>query len=277
MIDRRRFLDSHSARAGSVIVTCLCLVALLAPALAPRDPNDFSPDLGDSLRPPGPGFPLGADIYGRDILSRLLFGARVSLSVGLVAAGIATLIGTILGSVAGYYGGRVDGAIMRLADILLCFPTLMLVIAVVAVLRPGLHNVMAVIGLTGWPATARLVRGEFLALRTSAFAEAARAVGASDARIIIAHILPNAAGPLIVSATLSLASAILAEAGLSYLGLGVQPPTASWGGMLHEGQALIWRAWWVATFPGLAIFASVLGINLLGDGLRDAWDPRRRR
>jgi peptide/nickel transport system permease protein len=260
--------------AGLIIVGLLCLVALFAFWLAPYDPQAI--DTWHILEPPSKAHPLGTDPLGRDCLSRLIYGARISLLVGIVAVGIATVIGTLLGALAGFYGKWIDGLIMRFVDIVLCFPTIFLIMAVIAFLEPSILNIMVVIGLTSWMGVARLVRAEFLSLRQRDFVLAARISGASNARIVFSHILPNAVAPILVATTLGVGGAILTESALSFLGIGVQPPTPSWGNMLTEGKDNLEIAWWLSMFPGLAILVTVLGYNLLGEGLRDALDPRIR-
>ncbi|HET9869173.1 MAG TPA: ABC transporter permease [bacterium] len=259
---------------GGLIVAALVVTALTAPILAPQDPK--AQDLAQSLLSPGWHHWLGTDQYGRDVLSRLLYGARVSLAVGFVAVSLYVLIGVTLGALAGYYGGWVDLVLMRFVDVMLCIPTLFLILMVIAFVGPSILNVMVVIGLTSWMGVARLVRGEFLTLKERDFVTAARVIGMTDARIILTQILPNALGPVLVVATLGVGSTILTESALSFLGLGVQPPTASWGNMLTEGKEHLTDAWWLVTFPGLAIFTTVLGYNLLGQGLRDWLDPRHQ-
>jgi peptide/nickel transport system permease protein len=252
----------------------LILTALTAQWIAPYDPN--LQVLSDRLLPPSVHHWMGTDQYGRDILSRLIYSARISLSVGLVAVSIYVLIGTTVGAFAGYYGGFMDGILMRITDIFLCIPTFLLILMVVAFVGPNIVNIMVVIGLTSWTDVARLVRGEILTLKEREFIQAARVIGMRDTRIILRHLLPNAMGPVLVVATLGIGGAILVESALSYLGLGVQPPTPSWGNMLEEGKDHLTDAWWLITFPGLAIFLTVLAYNLLGEGLRDYLDPRLR-
>jgi peptide/nickel transport system permease protein len=249
-------------------------MALTCQWIAPYDPN-FQV-LTDRLLPPSGHHWMGTDQYGRDILSRLIYSSRISLSVGLMAVSIYVLIGTTVGSVAGFYGGWVDGVLMRITDIFLCIPTFLLILMVIAFVGPSILNIMVVIGLTSWTDVARLVRGEILSLKEREFIQAARVMGMSDSRIILRHLLPNALGPILVVATLGVGGAILIESSLSYLGLGVQPPTPSWGNMLEEGKEHLTDAWWLITFPGVAIFLTVLGYNLLGEGLRDYLDPRLR-
>jgi len=268
----RRFVANKLAMAGLAVVAALFVVSFLAPWLAPHDP-DFI-DTRAILAPPSADHPLGTDHIGRDVLSRMVFGSRISLKVGFVAVGIATLIGVFLGSLAGFYGGWTDTLIMRFVDLMLCFPAFFLILAVIAILEPSIWNIMIVIGVTGWMGVARLVRAEFLTLKTREYVQAARVIGAGDFRIIFAHILPNALAPVLVSATLGVAGAILTESALSFLGIGVQPPTPSWGNILTAGKDNISIAWWLSLYPGLAILITVLGYNLLGEGIRDALDPR---
>jgi peptide/nickel transport system permease protein len=263
------------ALAGGAVVVALAVVALLAPVLAPWDPH--RPDVRKILAPPSREHPLGTDQLGRDVLSRMLYGARVSLAVGFVSVGIATAVGLVLGAAAGYHGGLVDGAIMRLVDLMLVFPRFFLLLAVLAFLRPSIWTIMVVIGLTGWMGVARLVRAEFLSLKEREFVLGSLAVGASALRVIWRHILPNAMAPVLVAMTLGIPAAILTESGLSFLGLGVQPPFATWGNILNEGKDTIEIAWWLSVYPGLAILVTVLAYNLLGEGVRDALDPRLRQ
>jgi peptide/nickel transport system permease protein len=256
---------------GGLIVVLMFLLAGLA-ALLPGDPSAI--DIKQALLSPGGAHLLGTDDLGRDVLLRMLYGARISLLVGFVAVGISTLLGILVGSLAGFYGGWIDAVVMRFVDIMLCFPTFFLILAVIAFLEPSIWNIMIVIGITSWMGVARLVRAEFLSLREREFVLAARAVGASDLRLIFRHMLPNALSPVLVSATLGIAGAILTESALSFLGIGVQPPTPSWGNMLIAGKQTLGYAWWLSLFPGLAILITVLGYNLLGEGIRDALDPR---
>jgi peptide/nickel transport system permease protein len=269
------------AMLGVTCLACTILAAVLAPLLSPADPLHNS--LLDRLTPPmwaaggTPRYPLGTDTLGRDVLTRLLYGARVSLLIGLAAVVLAGAVGVGLGLISGYYGGRVDDVLMRLGDIQLAFPILVLAIAILAVLGASLGNVIVVLGLSGWVTYARIVRGETLSLTQREFVEAARGIGVPDYLILWRHIFPSVLPPVTVVATFSVARIIIAEASLSFLGLGVPPPTPSWGAMLDEGRNYITTGWWLAMFPGLAIFLLVLGINLLGDWLRDALDPRMER
>ena len=271
----RQFRKNRLAVGGGLVVVLLGLVAGLAPVLAPYDPAAY--DVKQILLEPSTAHWFGTDQLGRDVLSRMLFGARISMAVGFISVGIAVLLGTVIGTIAAYYGGRVDEVVMRFVDLMLNFPRFFLLLTLIALLRPSIWVIMAVIGFTGWMGLARLVRGEILSLREREFVQGARALGAPDARIMFRHILPNALVPVLVSATLGVAGAILAESGLSFLGLGVQPPTPSWGNILIDGKANIEIAWWLSVFPGLAILVTVLAYNLLGEGLRDALDPRLRQ
>ncbi|MGA1843127.1 MAG: oligopeptide ABC transporter permease [bacterium] len=268
----QQFSQNRLAVAGLFLVLLLFAVALTAPYISPYDPSLIN--VNRILHSPSAQHWLGTDQLGRDVLSRMIWGSRISLLVGFVSIGIATVIGTILGAVAGYYGGWLDNIIMRFVDIMLCFPTFFLILAVIAVLEPSIWNIMIIIGVTGWMGVARLVRAEFLSLMDREFILAARAEGAGDARIIFRHVLPNALAPVLVAATLGVAAAILTESALSFLGIGVQPPTPSWGNMLTAGKDNIEIAWWLSLYPGLAILFTVLGYNLLGEGIRDAVDPR---
>ena len=271
---------NKTAIAGLMIVALFICAAIFAPFLSPHNPVETS--LYDQLKPPVWHLDgtrehiLGTDDLGRDILSRLIYGARVSLIVSVVSVGLAFFFGTLFGSVAGYYKGKLDSVIMRIMDIILAFPYLLLAIVVVAYLGPSLQNAMVAIGITYVPRFARIVRGSVLEECEKDYVTAARSIGAKDWRIIFVAILPNCLGPLIVQTTLSFASAILDAAALSFLGLGAQPPTPEWGAMIARSRSLILRASWVMTFPGLTILLAVLGFNLFGDGLRDALDPRLR-
>ena len=267
----QRLKRNRMAMAGALIVLTMFCCAIIAP-VSGRDPGAI--DIALRLQSPSFDYPLGTDDLGRDVLARILYGARISLLVGFVAVGIATFIGILLGAMAGFYGRWVDSLIMRFVDIMLCFPSFFLILAVIAFLEPSIWNIMIIIGLTSWMGVARLVRAEFLSLRERDFVVAARAIGARDTRIIFRHILPNAISPVLVSATLGVAGAILTESALSFLGIGVQPPTPSWGNMLIAGKQTLGTAWWLSVFPGLAILFTVLGYNLLGEGIRDAMDPR---
>ncbi len=269
------FYKNKLALAGCGIVLALFAVSLLAPAIAPYDPGAI--DLKNVLAPPSGEHWFGTDQLGRDVFSRMIWGARISLKVGFVATGLAILIGMVLGAVAGYYGGWIDATIMRFVDVMLCFPTFFLILAVIAFLEPSIWNIMIVIGLTGWMGVTRLVRADFISLRERDFVRAARAAGANDVRIIFMHILPNALASILVAATLGIAGAILTESALSFLGIGVQPPTPSWGNILTAGKDNIDIAWWLSLYPGLAILITVVGYNLLGEGIRDASDPRLKR
>jgi peptide/nickel transport system permease protein len=262
----------RGAVVGLVILGGLALMALGAPWLSPRDPIKTA--ARDALQPPGPRFALGSDQFGRDVASRVLHGARVSLTVGLISVSIAVALGAPLGLVSGYYGGRLDGLIMRVMDVLLAFPGILLALAIVSVLTPGLTNVMIAVGLSAVPTYARLVRASVLSARENLYVEAARALGGRDLGILARYILPNVVAPLIVTATLGLGTAILSAAALGFLGLGSQPPQPEWGRMLSEGRDYLREAWWISTFPGLGIMLTVLAMNLLGDGLRDVLDPR---
>jgi len=269
------FYKNKLALTGCAIILFLIAVSLLAPLIVPYDPGAI--DLKNVLAPPSGDHWFGTDQLGRDVFSRMIWGARISLLVGFVATGLAIFIGTVLGAVSGYYGGWIDSLIMRFVDIMLCFPTFFLILAVIAFLGPSIWNIMIVIGLTSWMGVTRLVRADFISLRERDFVRAARAIGASDARIIFIHILPNALASILVTATLGIAGAILIESALSFLGIGVQPPTPSWGNILTAGKDNIDIAWWLSLYPGLAILITVVGYNLLGEGIRDASDPRLKR
>jgi peptide/nickel transport system permease protein len=268
----KRFSRNRLSVIGAVTVLLLITISLLAPFIAPYDPTAI--DVRHTLSPPSKTHLLGTDELGRDLLSRIIWGSRVSLKVGFVAVGIAIVIGIVIGAIAGFYGGKVDAILMRFVDIMLAFPTFFLILAVIAILEPNIFTIMAVIGITSWMDVARLVRAEFLSLKERDFVGAARAVGVSDTRLIFRHILPNALSPVFVAATFGVAGAILIESGLSFLGLGVQPPDPSWGNILTAGKDNIEIAWWLSVYPGLAILITVLSYNLVGEGLRDALDPR---
>jgi ABC-type dipeptide/oligopeptide/nickel transport system permease subunit len=272
---RKRFLRDNRARLGIAIVVIMGLAALLAPLIARQNP--IAIDLVHLLERPSADHWLGTDIQGRDVWSRLVYGARVSLTVGLISQSIALVLGVSLGLLAGFYGRWVDEVVMRLADVTLAFPTLLLLIAMVAALEPSMGVVFATIGVVGWAGMARLVRGQVLVVRQLEYIQAIRALGAGDLRIMIQHVLPNVIAPVVIAATLGVAGAIMAEAALSFLGLGVPPPAPSWGSMIADGRDLeqLRRAPWTSVFPGVAIGAAVLGFKLLGDALRDALDPRQ--
>lgn len=255
---------------GGIILLIFVVLAILAPVIAPYDPSAI---IEEEIEGPSAKHWFGTDDLGRDLFSRLLYGARISLSVGLVAVLISVSIGTLFGALSGYYGGWIDTIIMRFVDIMLAFPSIFLILTIQVMLTPSIYNVMIVIGLTSWMGVARLVRGEFLTLRERQYVEAARAIGCSDFRIIFRHILPNAQAPIIVAATLGMAGAILTESALSFLGLGVQPPTASWGNMLMDSQAYLMDAPWMAIIPGILILATVLSLYFVGEGLRESTKP----
>lgn len=272
----RRLIQSKISLLGTLIVTAFILTAVLAPLLAPYHPiNDGT--LVERLKAPSESHLLGTDSQGRDILSRIIYGARISVQVGVISVGIALVVGTLMGVAAGFYGGWVDNAMMRLVDIMLAFPSVLLAIAITAVLGPELKNAMIAIGVVSIPSFARIVRSTVLSVKSMEYVEAARAIGATDLRIIFRHVLPNSMAPLIVQTTLSIGTAILDAAALSFLGLGAQPPTPEWGAMLSDGRSYLQKAPWVMFFPGMAIMFVVLGFNLLGDGLRDALDPRLKQ
>jgi peptide/nickel transport system permease protein len=268
----KKALSNPLALAGFIIIVLIFVLAMLAPFIAPYDPNDIN--VKAILIGPSMQHWMGTDGLGRDVLSRMLHGGRISLLVGLVAVGISTLIGILLGAIAGFYRGWVDVFIMRLVDVMLSIPSFFLILAVIAFLTPSIINIMIVIGLTSWMGVTRLVRAEFLSLCEREYVMASRTLGARDYRLIFKHLLPNSLTPIIVSAVLGVAGAVLMESGLSFLGLGVQAPQASWGNILTDGKEYIQFAWWLSLFPGLAILITVLGYNLLGEGLRDALDPR---
>jgi peptide/nickel transport system permease protein len=275
-IATRHFRRNSLAMVGLVVVLILYLVALLAPLIAPFDPIAQGDLVRDSYVGPSAENWLGTDQFARDMLSRIIFGARISLSIGFIAVAIAIVLGSLLGAIAGYLGGWLDSLLMRFTDMVMAFPRLVLLIMIIALFDPSITLIILVLGLTQWPGTARLVRGEVLSLREQEYVQAARALGFGPSRIILRHLIPNVLAPVIVAATLGIGNTIVLEAGLSFLGLGVQPPTPSWGTLVADGRQNLIGAWWVATFPGLAIVVTVLAFNLVGDGLRDALDPRLR-
>ncbi|MDX1393071.1 MAG: ABC transporter permease [Gemmatimonadota bacterium] len=270
----RRFAENRLAMAGLYAIAGLCLVAILAPLLAPFDPTAIDDPVATRHLPPSAEHPFGTDEYGRDWLSRALYGARVSLSVAILAVMVAVTVGTIYGAVAGYFGGFVDNALMRIVDVIMAFPTFFLMLMLVGVFEASLLALVLIMGLTSWTGTARFIRGEILSLKERDFIEAARAMGLPHRIIIFRHLIPNALAPVLVSAALMVGGMIGAEAGLSFLGIGIRPPTPSWGNMVSQGQDAIFVAWWVALFPGLLLSITILSFNLLADGLRDALDPK---
>jgi peptide/nickel transport system permease protein len=272
----RKFMKNKLAVTGAIVLMLIILMAILAPVLANHDPAKLN--LLDKLQSPNAEHYLGTDDLGRDIFSRLVYGARVSLLVGFASVFGFITIGTVIGSIAGYYGGRIDAFLMRFVDVVIAFPAIFLLITIVSIFEPSLTKLIIVFALISWTFTARLVRGEFLSLRTREFVLAARTMGMRSSTIIFSHILPNAMGPIIVAATLGVGGVILAESALSYLGLGIQPPTPSWGNMLQGAQnfTIMLKAWWYPLFPGLMILITVLAFNFIGDGLRDAFDPKMK-
>jgi peptide/nickel transport system permease protein len=271
----RRLLRNHIAMVGLAIVLVVTAMALFAPWLTPHDPTNI--DLRNRLQAPSTTHWLGTDENGRDILARLMYGARISLLVGLGTVALRALIGITVGLAAGYYGGRVDALLMRITDVFIAFPSLLLALAIIAIWGTGLEKVVLALSIAGWPQFARLVRGEVLSLKERAFVEAGRALGMRSLRLVVRHVLPNALPIIIVYASLNISAPIIAEAALSFLGLGIQSPDISWGTMLSSAQRFMRTAWWLATMPGRAITLTVIGFNLFGDGLRDAWDPKLRR
>ena len=267
-----KFRRNKLAVAGGIVVATLFVVAIFAPYIAPYDPLTI--DTKNIFAAPSAEHICGTDDLGRDVFSRMVYGSRISLTVGFVAVGIATMVGVFIGAISGYFGGWLDGTLMRFVDLMLTIPTFFLILAVIAFLPPSIYTIMAVIGVTGWMGVARLVRAEFLTLKQRDFVMAARAMGLGDAGIIFRHILPNAMTPVLVSVTLDIAGAILTESALSFLGIGVRPPTPSWGNILTIGKDNLEFAWWLSVYPGFAILITVLGYNLLGEGIRDALDPR---
>lgn len=259
---------------GLIVLVGIAAAAALAPWVSPYDPS--AQVWEQALRPPSAAHWMGTDEFGRDVMTRIIFGGRISLVVGFLAVGIAAGIGVPLGLVSGYAGGQLDVMLMRVMDVLLAFPAILLALAIVGALGPGVRNAIVAVGIVAIPAFARVARGATLVVRTQDYVEAARAVGADAGRVLVRHVFPNAVAPVIVQATLGIGTAILSSAGLSFLGLGAQPPTPDWGGMLAGGREFMLQAWWIATFPGMAIMATVLGFNLVGDALRDLLDPRLR-
>ncbi len=271
----RRLARGKGAITGLIILIVMVGIAVFAPLLAPDDPIQINPQHG--LFSPGIPYLFGTDQLGRDILSRVLFGARLSLIVGLISVGIAASIGIVVGLIAGYYGGWIENVLMRIIDVMLAFPGILLALAIVSVLGASLTNLMISVGVAAIPTYARLTRGSVLTTKENLYIDAARVIGVPDHRIIARHIMPNVVAPLIVAATLGVGAAILSAAALSFLGLGSQPPTPEWGRMLSEGRRYLSSAWWISTFPGFAIMLTVLAINMIGDGLRDTLDPRLRQ
>ena len=271
----RRLRRDRGAMAGLVLVVLVTLLAILAPVIAPYDPIKINSSA--TLQPPSLQYLLGTDHLGRDIFSRILYGGQVSLRIGLISVGISLTFGLMLGLLAGYYGRRVDMVIMRLMDVLLAFPNILMALAIIAILGPGLTNVMIAVGISYIPHYTRVVRSSVLTIKSATYVESARVAGGSDSRVIVRHILPNAVSSVIVVSTLGVATSILVAAALSFLGLGVQPPTPEWGSMVSAGRDYLRNNWWVSTFPGVTIMITVLAINLFGDGLREALDPKLRR
>ena len=273
----RMLKKNKMALVGLGILVILVLLALFADVIADYDTVVIKQNLANRLKGPSAEHWLGTDEFGRDIFARLIHGARVSLKVGIIAVGISIVLGGILGALAGFYGGRIDNIIMRIMDVFLAVPSILLAIAIVSALGPSILNLMVAISISSVPSYARIVRASVLSIRDQEFVEAARAIGANNARIIFRHIIPNSLAPVIVQGTLGVASAILSTAGLSFIGLGIQPPAPEWGSMLSGGRQYLRYAWWVTTFPGVAIMITILSLNLLGDGLRDALDPRLKQ
>lgn len=270
----RRLVANKGAVLGVIVFALIVLMAIGAPVLAPHDPIKLNPV--DSLEPPSMRYPMGTDQFGRDVLTRVIYGSRTSVAMGFVAVAISVTAGSLLGLVSGYYLGTVDMGVMRLVDVMLAFPGILLALVIIAILGPNLGSAMIAVGISGMPLFIRVVRGSVLSLREADYVDAARVLGCRNPRIILRHILPNAAAPVIVLATLGIPSAIISGAALSFLGLGIKPPTADWGAMLSNGKDFISSAWWLTTFPGIALLLLVMAINLFGDGLRDALDPRMK-
>ena len=270
----RQYIKNKLAVIGAIVIILFSLAAVFSSALTKYDPDEIN--LNQIYQSPSWQHPFGTDMNGRDVFARVLYGARISMSVGFISSGLAGVIGVIIGALAGFFGGKIDSILMRLVDLILCIPSFFLLLMVIAMLEPNIYNVMIVIALTSWPGLARLVRAEVLSVRERDYVQAAIALGIGRWRIIWRHIIPNVMAPVFVAVTLGVAAAILVESGLSFLGLGVQPPTPSWGNILAQGRSVMQFAWWMTLFPGLAIFITVLGYNLVGEGLRDALDPRLR-
>lgn len=268
----RQLFRNKLAVCGAGIILSIMLLSIFAPLITTHEPGCIN--IKEALLSPSREHPLGTDSLGRDLFSRMIYASRIALLIGFVAVGLAALIGVLLGSVAGYFGGVLDSFIMRFTDIMLCFPAFFLILAVIAIVGPSIYNIMVIIGLTSWMGIARLIRAEVLSLKTRDYVSAAKALGASNFFIITRHLIPNGIGPVLVNFVFGVAGAILTEAGLSFLGLGVQPPDPSWGNILMEGKAVLGVGWWVILFPGLAILITVLAFNLIGEGLRDALNPR---
>lgn len=258
-----------------IFILLMLTFALFAPIIATHDPTATDPK--SVLTPPSQDHIFGTDRLGRDIFSRIVYGSRISLSIGFIAVGIAVLIGLAIGAVAGYYGGKIDYIFMRFVDLMLCFPTIFLILAVIAIIEPSIFNIMVVIGVTSWMGIARLVRASVLTLKERDFVAASKVMGAKDSWVILRHLVPNAIGPVLVSATLGIGGAILIESALSFLGIGVQPPTPSWGNILMDGRSTLGVAWWLTIFPGLFILFTVLSYNILGEALRDYFEPRLKQ
>ena len=274
-ITKQLFMANPLGKAGLIIIIILFLMGILAPIISPYDPN--YPDTANRLAPPSKKHLFGTDQLGRDILSRVMWGARISLSIALLAVTVTSLIGVTIGLISGYYGGKVDTILMRITDMFMAFPRLVLALAFAAALGPGIYNTIIAISLVYWSFYARLARGVTLQIRNEQYIEAAKAIGASNTRIMFKHVLPMILSPILVQATLDMGGTILLAAGLGFLGLGVQPPTPEWGVMVAEGRRFITNEWWVSTFPGLFILIATMGFNLMGDTLRDVMDVRARR
>ncbi len=268
----KKLLKNKAAFAGIIFIALIVAAAVLAPFISPYDPS--AQDLSQRLSPPSLSHILGTDDLGRDVFSRMIYGARVSMSVGFFAVLITMLIGVTIGMLSGYFGGWVDSVLMRFTDIMLCFPTFFLILLVIAFFEPNIYNVMIVIGLTSWPGLSRIVRAEVLSIREREFVLASKMLAVSKTRLFFVHILPNVISPIIVYAAIGIGGAILTESGLSFLGLGVQPPMSSWGQILMQGKDYIYMAWWLSLFPGLVILFTVLSFNLIGESLRDIFDPK---